>query len=196
MKVYNPECTYLHCFGDSEDTFTKQEIQAGYVTSGRDVIMRQQQVMAVSSGGCTKKRVGGGGPSGTGKIPNSPVFPPPIFHDSRKSSYSSPSKQALTTSSSTRMHPANAFLSSRSSIKESFGTLQTSRTSSSASTVTSSKATRYNSLPYSSTRNYSFQSRGTSCSSLALSPKKPKRSLIASEILSCQQNRLKHTNKH
>ena len=32
--------------GEAEDTFTKQEIQAGYVTSGRDVLARQQQIVA------------------------------------------------------------------------------------------------------------------------------------------------------
>ena len=31
--------------GAVEDTFTKQEIQAGYVTSGRDVLARQQQIV-------------------------------------------------------------------------------------------------------------------------------------------------------
>ena len=51
--------------GDVEDTFTKQEIQAGYVTSGRDVLARQQQIVqqalsASSAGGVApRKRVGG-----------------------------------------------------------------------------------------------------------------------------------------
>lgn len=70
--------------GDAEDTFTKQEIQAGYVTSGRDVLARQQQIMAQQAaaafgngGGNCRKRVGGGGPSGTGKASASPIFPPP-----------------------------------------------------------------------------------------------------------------------
>ena len=74
--------------GDAEDTFTKQEIQAGYVTSGRDVLARQQQIMAQqqaaafgNSGGNSRKKVGGGGPSGTGKASASPVFPPPTFDE-------------------------------------------------------------------------------------------------------------------
>lgn len=73
--------------GDLEDTFTKQEIQAGYVTSGRDVLARQQQIMAqqaaaaFGSGTGTRKKVGGGGPSGTGKASASPVFPPPSFDE-------------------------------------------------------------------------------------------------------------------
>ncbi|OEU09417.1 hypothetical protein FRACYDRAFT_159768, partial [Fragilariopsis cylindrus CCMP1102] len=32
VRCNNPECTYLHNMGHIEDTFTKQEIQAGYVT--------------------------------------------------------------------------------------------------------------------------------------------------------------------
>ena len=70
--------------GDAEDTFTKQEIQAGYVTSGRDVLTRQQQIMAqqaAAAGVGGKKKVGGGGPSGTGKASSSPVFPPPTFDE-------------------------------------------------------------------------------------------------------------------
>jgi hypothetical protein len=46
VRCNNPECTYLHEMGAEEDTFTKQEIQAGYVTSGRDVLARQQQILA------------------------------------------------------------------------------------------------------------------------------------------------------
>ena len=62
--------------GDAEDTFTKQAIQAGYVTSGRDVL-EKQKMMAQSSG--ARKRVGGGGPSGTGRASANPVFPPPTY---------------------------------------------------------------------------------------------------------------------
>uniref|UniRef100_A0A6V2MAB7 RING-type domain-containing protein n=1 Tax=Ditylum brightwellii TaxID=49249 RepID=A0A6V2MAB7_9STRA len=89
VRCNNPDCTYLHCMGDSEDTFTKQEIQAGYVTSGRDVLARQQQLMAAASsgsGGSTKRKVGGGGPSGTGKVATSAVFPPPCFDEPQKHS--------------------------------------------------------------------------------------------------------------
>lgn len=81
--------------GDVEDTFTKQEIQAGYVTSGRDVLARQQQIVAQAlsaasgaAGAAPRRRVGGGGPSGTGKAASSPVFPPP--------SYDEPAKPSLT----------------------------------------------------------------------------------------------------
>ena len=61
--------------GDVEDTFTKQEIQAGYVTSGRDVLARQQQIVqqalsaaSGAAGSAPRRKVGGGGPSGTGKL--------------------------------------------------------------------------------------------------------------------------------
>mmetsp|Transcript_57306 Transcript_57306/g.170881 ORF Transcript_57306/g.170881 Transcript_57306/m.170881 type:complete len:1034 (-) Transcript_57306:405-3506(-) len=84
VRCNNPDCTYLHCMGDAEDTFTKQEIQAGYVTSGRDVLARQQQQIAASSCGCSRRRVGGGGPSGTGKVPSNPVFPPPTYDEPPK----------------------------------------------------------------------------------------------------------------
>ena len=84
--------------GAAEDTFTKQEIQAGYVTSGRDVLARQQQILAeqirvaqLAAGGSgnlahnlPRKRVGGGGPSGTGKAAANPAFPPPEFDEPAK----------------------------------------------------------------------------------------------------------------
>ncbi|KAL3769741.1 hypothetical protein ACHAWO_009913 [Cyclotella atomus] len=84
VKCNNPDCTYLHHMGDAEDTFTKQEIQAGYVTSGRDVLARQQQIMAQlqnAVGSSGRKKVGGGGPSGTGKASANPVFPPPSYDE-------------------------------------------------------------------------------------------------------------------
>jgi CCR4-NOT transcription complex subunit 4 len=87
VRCNNPECTYLHEMGSPEDTFTKQEIQAGYVTSGRDVLARQQQIVAEqlrqagSSGGAPRKRAGGGGPSGTGRSASTPVFPPPEYDE-------------------------------------------------------------------------------------------------------------------
>jgi CCR4-NOT transcription complex subunit 4 len=100
VRCNNPECTYLHEMGAAEDTFTKQEIQAGYVTSGRDVLARQQQIVAeqlaaqqqqaaagITSGGIPmppRKRVGGGGPSGTGKASTHPIFPPPEFDEPAK----------------------------------------------------------------------------------------------------------------
>ena len=79
--------------GDIEDTFTKQEIQAGYVTSGRDVLARQQQIVqqALSAangaaGSTPRRRTGCGGPSGTGKASSNPVFPPPSFDEPARAS--------------------------------------------------------------------------------------------------------------
>mmetsp|Transcript_6627 Transcript_6627/g.16299 ORF Transcript_6627/g.16299 Transcript_6627/m.16299 type:complete len:833 (+) Transcript_6627:145-2643(+) len=96
VRCNNPECTYLHQMGHIEDTFTKQEIQAGYVTSGRDVLARQQQIVqqALSAasgpaGSTQRRRTGGGGPSGTGKASSNPVFPPPSFDEPAKSSTAS-----------------------------------------------------------------------------------------------------------
>ena len=63
--------------GEKEDTFTKQEIQAGYVTSGRDVLERQHVAGA-------RRKVGGGGPSGTGKASPNPIFPPPTYEEPTK----------------------------------------------------------------------------------------------------------------
>lgn len=89
VRCNNPDCTYLHEMGASEDTFTKQEIQAGYVTSGRDVLARQQQIVQEqmrqgTQGSLPRKRVGGGGPSGSGKACASPTFPPPEFDEPAK----------------------------------------------------------------------------------------------------------------
>src|SRR5210317_1520238 len=85
VRCNNPECTYLHTMGDAEDTFTKQEIQAGYVTSGRDVLARQQEIvqqaLSSSGGASSRRKIGGGGPSGTGKAASNPVFPPPSFDE-------------------------------------------------------------------------------------------------------------------
>ena len=113
VRCSNPECTYLHEMGAAEDTFTKQEIQAGYVTSGCDVLARQQQILVEQqklSGGHatlsatgaklpTRKRVGGGGPSGTGKPHPNPIFPAPEFEEPIKPSIPPPS--AITKASST-----------------------------------------------------------------------------------------------
>lgn len=79
--------------GDIEDTFTKQEIQAGYVTSGRDVEARQQQIVqqqlsvqSGAAGSAPRRRTGGGGPSGTGRASSNPVFPPPSFDEPARAS--------------------------------------------------------------------------------------------------------------
>jgi len=81
VRCNNPDCTYLHCMGDGEDTFSKQEIQAGYVTSGRDVLARQQQLTKNTG---ARRRVGGGGPSGTGRVPATPIFPAPTYDEPPK----------------------------------------------------------------------------------------------------------------
>ena len=91
VRCNNPECTYLHEMGAAEDTFTKQEIQAGYVTSGRDVLARQQQILSEqlrlgNMGPPPRKKIGGGGPSGTGKAATHPVFPIPEFDEPTKPS--------------------------------------------------------------------------------------------------------------
>jgi hypothetical protein len=74
--------------GDVEDTFTKQEIQAGYVTSGRDVLARQQQIVqqalsaaSGAAGSTPRRKIGGGGPSSTGRASANPVFPPPSYDE-------------------------------------------------------------------------------------------------------------------
>ena len=66
--------------GEEEDTFTKQEIQAGYVTSGPALAKMQQTFPGA------KKRTGGGGPSGTGRMPANPIFPPPTYDEQPKQS--------------------------------------------------------------------------------------------------------------
>ncbi len=108
VRCSNPECTYLHEMGAAEDTFTKQEIQAGYVTSGCDVLARQQQILveqqkhaSLSATGAklpTRKRVGGGGPSGTGKPHPNPIFPAPEFEEPIKPSIPPPSAMAKASS--------------------------------------------------------------------------------------------------
>lgn len=93
VRCSNPDCTYLHQMGDIEDTFTKQEIQAGYVTSGRDVLARQQQIVqqalsaaSGAAGSAPRRRIGNGGPSGTGKVALTPVFPQPTFDEPARAS--------------------------------------------------------------------------------------------------------------
>ena len=75
MRCSNPDCTYLHALGGEDDTFSKQEIQSGYVTSGRD---RASLIMRPNC----RVRVGGGGPSGTGRQPQGqPILPPPRYDE-------------------------------------------------------------------------------------------------------------------
>lgn len=117
VRCNNPECTYLHEMGAEEDTFTKQEIQAGYVTSGRDVLARQQQIVAEQlrigagggGGGVLRKRTGGGGPSGTGKAATNPVFPVPEYDEPAKPSppmVPPPAGVARASTTSATLHPA------------------------------------------------------------------------------------------
>mmetsp|Transcript_14223 Transcript_14223/g.16546 ORF Transcript_14223/g.16546 Transcript_14223/m.16546 type:complete len:958 (+) Transcript_14223:90-2963(+) len=105
VRCNNPDCTYLHMMGDSEDTFSKQEIQAGYVTSGRDVLAKQQQLAASISGSSSRRRVGNGGPSGTGKVASNPIFPPPTYDEPSKLSQSNLVPPAPPSTSSTAQFP-------------------------------------------------------------------------------------------
>jgi len=93
--------------GAVEDTFTKQEIQAGYVTSGRDVLARQQQIVqqALSAshgpaGTAPRRKVGGGGPSSTGKGSSNPVFPAPEFDEPAKATTLMPAPTGMSRAAS------------------------------------------------------------------------------------------------
>jgi len=101
--------------GDSEDTFTKQEIQAGYVTSGRDVLARQQQLAAAASSSNSRRRVGSGGPSGSGKVTSNPVFPPPTYDEPHKPSQANLVPPPPSTSSTTQFPPVGSVSVSRTS---------------------------------------------------------------------------------
>ena len=91
--------------GDTEDMFTKQEIQAGYVTSGRDVLAKQQQLAAVNG---SRRKVGNGGPSGTGKVASIPVFPPPTYEEQTKPSQSTLVPPPPSTSSTAQFPPVSS----------------------------------------------------------------------------------------
>jgi len=81
VRCNNPDCTYLHYMGEGADSFSKQEIQAGYVTSGRDILQKMAQEYGANP---PRKKVGGGGPSGTGKAATANVvvvFPQPKYDD-------------------------------------------------------------------------------------------------------------------
>jgi len=86
LPCTNPECLYLHELGDSEDRFTKEEIQTGASKSE-------------SSQFSSTTIIGEGGPSGTGKKVANPLFPPPVFDAPKKGSLSAalvaPSKGPL-----------------------------------------------------------------------------------------------------
>ncbi len=173
VRCNNPDCTYLHMMGDSEDTFTKQEIQAGYVTSGRDVLARQQQLAAATAGSSSRRRVGHGGPSGTGKVATNPVFPPPTFEEQPKPSQTSlvpPPPPA--TSSTTQFPPVSSAAMQRSSTSNGIaGFSSVAAGNGSASMPSITKMTRSTSLPSSST--------------------KPEPALTPAEMLSRQQEELR-----
>jgi len=76
LPCTNPECLYLHELGESEDRFTKEEIQTGASKSE-------------STQYSTQTVVGEGGPSGTGKRVANSVFPPPVFEAPKRSSQAS-----------------------------------------------------------------------------------------------------------
>lgn len=108
VRCNNPECTYLHEMGAVEDTFTKQEIQAGYVTSGRDVLARQQQIVEQAlassqgaSGTVPRRRIGGGGPSGTGRAASNAVFPVPEFDEPARAAPLIPAPTGMSRAAST-----------------------------------------------------------------------------------------------
>ena len=132
--------------GDAEDTFTKQEIQAGYVTSGRDVLARQQDLAASGSGPNTRRRVGGGGPSSTGKVSSNPVFPLPTFCEPIKA----PQTALIpppSTSSTTQFPPVGVLSIARASLNTGFsssiaGTLN----GPSAASITAGKISRSNTI--------------------------------------------------
>jgi len=170
VRCNNPDCTYLHCMGDLEDTFTKQEIQAGYVTSGRDVLARQQQIAAASSGPTARRRVGCGGPSGTGKVAGSPVFPPPTYDEPSKSSSLSSlvAPPPPATSSTTQFPPVGSSMS-RSSTTQSIAGF--SSVTAGNGVATAGKMSRAASLPG--------------------SIPKPEPTLTPAEILSRQQEELR-----
>jgi hypothetical protein len=139
VRCNNPECTYLHNMGHIEDTFTKQEIQAGYVTSGRDVLARQQQIVqqalsaaSGAAGSTPRRRTGGGGPSGTGKASSNPVFPPPSYDEPSKSSSAS---LVPTPPTITQVRSAGASAATSGSGFPSMSTASSASTSSSTTTM-------------------------------------------------------------
>lgn len=150
VRCNNPDCTYLHCMGDSEDTFTKQEIQAGYVTSGRDVMAKQQQLAAGSNS--SRRRVGSGGPSGTGKVASNPVFPPPIYEEPSKPSQSNlvpPPPPA--TSSTTQFPPVSSASLQRSTTSTGIAGFSAVAAGSTPSLADVAKMSRSASVPLPST---------------------------------------------
>mmetsp|Transcript_22572 Transcript_22572/g.31829 ORF Transcript_22572/g.31829 Transcript_22572/m.31829 type:complete len:1053 (-) Transcript_22572:372-3530(-) len=196
VRCNNPDCTYLHCMGDSDDTFAKQEIQAGYVTSGRDVMARQQQqqqqITAVSnSATSSRRRIGGGGPSGTGKPSSTPVFPPPAYDEPTKSQSNLLVPPPPSTSSTTQFPPVGSTTTTKASsvtasVQPAFGS------GPSAASIAAGKAVRSVSLSnVSSTTSTVLHQNSASSSIASTSSQKQDNSLTPAELLSRQQEQLR-----
>lgn len=75
VSCSNPDCVYLHDYGEDEDRYTKE-----------DIVNPTIAVTSVNPANSTNKSIantlitGMGGPSGTGRRPiGEPVLPPPVF---------------------------------------------------------------------------------------------------------------------
>lgn len=185
VRCNNPDCTYLHRMGDGEDMFTKQEIQAGYVTSGRDVLAKQQQIAAANNSSSTRRRVGNGGPSGSGKVPSNPVFPPPTYEEPSRLSQANLVPPPPSTSSTAQFPPVSSSVQRFTS---------TSSISGFSSVAAAGKMSRASSLPNSALSNTSgLQSSSAASISSHGSNKsnKSEASLTPAELLSRQQEQLR-----
>lgn len=182
VRCNNPDCTYLHMMGDSDDMFTKQEIQAGYVTSGRDVLAKQQQLIAANHGSTSRRRVGSGGPSGTGKVASHPVFPPPTYEEPSKPSQTNLVPPPPPSTSSTAQFPPVS-----SSVQRFTST--TNGISGFSSVAAAGKVSRSSSLP-TSISNGVLQSNSTASIS-SHGSNKSETSLTPAEMLSRQQEQLR-----
>ncbi len=184
VRCNNPDCTYLHMMGDSDDMFTKQEIQAGYVTSGRDVLAKQQQLMAASSGSSSRRRVGSGGPSGTGKVASNPVFPPPTYEEPSKPSQTNLVPPPPPSTSSTAQFPPVS-----SSVQRFAST--SNGISGFSSVAAAGKASRSTSVPNSTISNSSALQSNSGASISSHGSNKSEASLTPAEMLSRQQEQLR-----
>eukprot|EP00551_Chaetoceros_affinis_P005263 CAMPEP_0203684148 /NCGR_PEP_ID=MMETSP0090-20130426/47887_1 /ASSEMBLY_ACC=CAM_ASM_001088 /TAXON_ID=426623 /ORGANISM="Chaetoceros affinis, Strain CCMP159" /LENGTH=959 /DNA_ID=CAMNT_0050553313 /DNA_START=2384 /DNA_END=5263 /DNA_ORIENTATION=+ len=183
VRCNNPDCTYLHMMGDSDDMFTKQEIQAGYVTSGRDVLAKQQQLIAANIGSGSRRRVGSGGPSGTGKVASNPVFPPPTYEEPSKPSQTNLVPPPPPSTSSTAQFPPVS-----SSVQRFAST--TNGISGFSSVAAAGKASRSASVPNPTiSSNAPHSNSGASISSNGSN--KSEASLTPAEMLSRQQEQLR-----
>lgn len=189
VRCNNPDCTYLHGMGESDDTFTKQEIQAGYVTSGRDDLARQQQIAAAtaaaaaqnSGNGQTRRRVGGGGPSGTGKVPSNSILPAPCYEEPDRSS--AKVQRAVSVGASSTTSSSAIFSSTSSDPPLSHAAAVVSGLASHKSAVSRSVT-----IPPSTSQAISISSSNSTTSG---SGKTPAVSLSTSEKLTRQQEQLR-----